>query len=124
VFTPLALDVIARELFQSTTWNTGGASSSDRIANENIWAGMFQPVASARLSNPAYTGYSTAAWYMLADPADAPVMEVGSSTASKSRSSRPPRPTSTRSAVRCAAISTSASKKAEYRGGVKMKGEA
>jgi hypothetical protein len=32
---------------------------------------------STYLSNSSYTGYSTTAWYLLADPMDLPVIEIG-----------------------------------------------
>lgn len=76
LFVPLALDVTARELHVSTNWNTGGSSSTEKVAQTNIWAGKFMPVTASQLSNSSFTGYSTTAWYLLADPADAPVVEV------------------------------------------------
>lgn len=74
---PPALAVKAQELYQSTNWNTGGSSTTDRVANTNIWAGKYEPVVARQLANANYTGYSSTAWFLLADPDDAPAMEVG-----------------------------------------------
>jgi hypothetical protein len=69
-------EVTADELFFSTNHNTGGAASTAKVPNRNVFAGKYQPVMSAYLSNSSYTGYSTTAWYLLADPEDVPVIEV------------------------------------------------
>lgn len=42
----------------------------------NIWRGRFRVESSPYMHNTAYTGYSAAAWYMLADPAVMPVIEI------------------------------------------------
>lgn len=73
---PPELEAIADELYTSTNNNTGGSSTTEKVPNRNIWAGKYQPVCSPYLSNSSYTGYSTTAWYLLADPQDMPVIEV------------------------------------------------
>jgi predicted RecA/RadA family phage recombinase len=83
---------------------------------------MFQPVASARLSNPAYTGYSTAAWYMLADPADAPVMEVGFLDGKQEPIIETAQADFNTLGSQMRGHIHFGTKKAEYRGGVKMAG--
>ena len=45
-------------------------------ANTNIYAGRFEPVVSPFLSNSKLTGYSTTAWWLLADPNTCPVAEI------------------------------------------------
>lgn len=124
VFVPLALDVTARELFQSASWNTGGASSSDRIANENIWAGKFEPVTASQLSNSSFTGYSTKAWYMLADPADAPVAEVCFLDGKEDPTIETAQTDFNTLGEQMRGHIHYGVKKAEHRAGVKMKGEA
>lgn len=42
----------------------------------NPWRERFRVESSPSMSNSAYTGYSAAAWYMLADPNDMPVIEI------------------------------------------------
>lgn len=61
-----------RELPDTTT--TGQAAK--QFFTRNIHAERFMPVTTPYLQNSAYTGYSAAAWYMLADPNDVPVIEV------------------------------------------------
>jgi hypothetical protein len=73
---PTNLEITGRELLESTGINTGGSSTSDKVPNKNIWAGSFDLVVSSYLKNTTYTGNSTKAWYLLADPMDLPVIEV------------------------------------------------
>jgi phage major head subunit gpT-like protein len=73
---PPELEITADELMTATAFNTGGSSTTDRVPNRNTWAGKYRVVTSSYLSNSNYTGYSTTAWYLLADPADLPVIEV------------------------------------------------
>lgn len=80
---PPALKQAAMELQMSSTVNTGGAASTEKVPNANIWGGSFETVVSAYLANlkdtngDPETGTSALAWYILADPADLPVIEVG-----------------------------------------------
>jgi len=73
---PNALWAYARELMESTTITTGGASSKTKQGTRNIYSGAYRVVKSSYLGNSGYTGYSTTAWYLLADPADLAVIEV------------------------------------------------
>jgi hypothetical protein len=73
---PPELDSIARELFVSTNHNTGGSSTLDRVPSANVFANRYIPVTCPYLSNTTFTGNSTKAWYLLADPADLPTIEV------------------------------------------------
>ena len=67
---PPDLEEAAQELFVSTNVNTGGSSTTEKVPNRNVHANKYIPVVSSYLSNSNYTGYSTTAWYLLADPAD------------------------------------------------------
>lgn len=69
-------EAMADELFQSTSNNTGGSSSEARVPNKNTHAGKYRPIVSTYLSNTAYSGYSTTAWYLLGNPLDVPGIEV------------------------------------------------
>ena len=73
---PPELEITANELMTSLIVNTGGSSTTDKVPNRNVWANKYRTVVSTYLSNASFTGYSTAAWYLLADPADLPVIEV------------------------------------------------
>lgn len=66
---PAALTLMNSELLIDGT-GTGTQGST------NIWRGRFRVESSPYLSNANYTGYSAAAWYMLADPSEMPVIEV------------------------------------------------
>jgi hypothetical protein len=59
----------------SSTLLTIGSGTA-AAGSTNPWAGMFRVVTSPYLQNANYTGYSAAAWYLLADAADLPVIEI------------------------------------------------
>jgi phage major head subunit gpT-like protein len=42
----------------------------------NVYAGRYRVLSSPYMENSSYTGYSAAAWYLLADPADLPTIQV------------------------------------------------
>lgn len=73
---PAELEITADELMTSTAVNTGGSSTTDKVPNRNVWTSKFTPVMSTYLSNSSYTGYSTTAWWLLADPMDLSTIEV------------------------------------------------
>ena len=52
------------------------SGSATGQSDVNVFAGRFRVESSPYMSNAAYTGYSAAAWYMLADPRDMPVVEI------------------------------------------------
>lgn len=72
---PPDLQTAALELMNSEFIVYGGASASKQPAN-NIWKGRYKPVKSRYLNKSAFTGYSTTAWYLLANPGMFPVIEV------------------------------------------------
>ena len=67
---PVDLEVTADELFVSTHLNTGGAATKTKVPNKNVFAAKYTPHTTPYLSNSNYIGYSTTAWYLLADPLD------------------------------------------------------
>lgn len=71
---PVTLRVTALNLMASTL--TAAAQSTATVGLTNVWQNMFRVVSSTYLSNSSYTGYSTTAWYLLADPNDLPAIEV------------------------------------------------
>jgi len=73
---PPELEIPANELMTSLIVNTGGSSTTDKVPNKNVWANKYRVVVSSYLSNPAVPGSSPTAWYLIADPADLPVIEV------------------------------------------------
>ena len=70
---PRGLQATAKTLM-SATGLMGGSTTN--APNSNPWAGMFNVVSSLYLGNSAITGYSTTAWYLLANPMDIPGIEV------------------------------------------------
>lgn len=72
---PSALRVDAWNLVNST--DTNATTTADApIPARNPFTGKFKAVHSAYLQDSTLTGYSAAAWYLLADPMDMPVIEV------------------------------------------------
>lgn len=70
---PPALSAKAAQLFNSLELRPA-SSAKDVVGNPH--AGKFAPVVSPYLSNASYTGNSSTAWYLLADPMTMPVIEV------------------------------------------------
>ena len=64
VVVPPELEFIALRLYQSTNVNTGGSATATSVPNANVHANMYRPVVQNRLSDSAFTGYSTTAWYL------------------------------------------------------------
>jgi len=71
---PTALSAVASQLNKSLELRDTTASTKYPVANPH--AGRFRAETSRYLSNSSYTGYSSAAWYLLADPADLAAIEV------------------------------------------------
>ena len=70
---PTPLKVSANTLMRSEKVVTGASAT---IGEANPFAGRFRVESSPYMSNANYTGYSAAAWYMIADPAVLPVIEI------------------------------------------------
>jgi len=73
---PPELEVTGKQLMNSAFFNTGGSATTAQVPNMNTWQGAYNLAASTYLSNANYTGYSTTAWFLLADPMDMPTIEV------------------------------------------------
>ncbi|MCG3179654.1 MAG: hypothetical protein BIFFINMI_01995 [Phycisphaerae bacterium] len=71
---PTALSAMGTQLYKSLEIRDTTASTKYPIANPH--QGKFRAEVSRYLSNSNYTGQSEKAWYLLADPADLPVIEV------------------------------------------------
>jgi hypothetical protein len=72
---PPALWSTGAQLMQSTGLNQTPASNA-AAGDANIWAGKYRLFSSAYMQNTNLTGNSSAAWYLLADPSDMPVIET------------------------------------------------
>lgn len=73
---PPELEVTGKQLMNSTFFNTGGSSTVAQVPNMNTWQGAYKLAASTYLSNSTYTGNSTTAWFLLANPNDLPTIEL------------------------------------------------
>jgi phage major head subunit gpT-like protein len=74
LLTPNALSVNARVYTRDQEiWHTMPDDDDQTLGNPH--AGKWTPVRSSYLSNSTITGYSTTAWYLLADPQTLPVIE-------------------------------------------------
>jgi len=71
---PTALSAMGTQLFKSVEIRDTTASTKYPVANPH--QGKFRAEVSRYLSNSKYTGNSAKAWYLLADAADLPVIEV------------------------------------------------
>jgi hypothetical protein len=72
---PIALKVIAEQLMKSVNLNeTTTANKPKPQANPHV--GKFDVVSSSYLSNTSFTGASSKAWYLFADPNRLPALEV------------------------------------------------
>lgn len=68
-------------LFNTATRWMGGqlivTGENTTLPNVNVYSGRYKVVTSPYMENASLTGNSTAAWYLLADPNDMPVIETG-----------------------------------------------
>jgi phage major head subunit gpT-like protein len=71
---PNALNVTAASLMSDLEYRDTTAST--KFTTGNPHRGKFTPVRSSYLSNATITGYSTTAWYLLANPSDVSMIEV------------------------------------------------
>jgi len=74
LLTPTALATTAWQLMNSLELRN--TTASKKYVTRNPYAGRFTALSSAYMHNTGYTGYSTTAWYLLADPKDLSVIEV------------------------------------------------
>ncbi len=73
---PNALLAPASQLMQATSVREDGNANKSKYLTNNPHAGKFQVVRSSYLGNGKIPGGSVSAWYLLANPADMPVIEV------------------------------------------------
>jgi hypothetical protein len=71
---PTALSAVGSQLFKSLELRETTANAKYPITNPH--QGKFRVEVSRYLANASYTGNSSKAWYLLADPIDLPVIEV------------------------------------------------
>jgi len=74
LLTPTGLSATASQLFKSMELRDTTSNSKYPVSNPH--QGKFRVEVSRYLANASYTGSSAKAWYLLAEPADLPVIEV------------------------------------------------
>lgn len=107
-------ETLANTLYQSQNLITGTGGTQ---GNANVHAGKYEPVASAYLTDPD-------AWYLLADPNDLPIIEVGFVDGQQEPIIEEAIPDATHSGIILRGFYDFGVRKQEYRGGVRMKGKA
>jgi hypothetical protein len=75
VLVPTALSAIGTQLYKATEIRDNTTNKGPYTTN-NPHQGKYRVEVSRYLANAKYPGYSAKAWYLLADPADLPVIEV------------------------------------------------
>lgn len=73
---PAELHTKAQILLGSSDVRPGGGNDADREGNFNPWRGRFTLVMMPHLSDTFYSGSSTTAWYLLANPNRVPAAEA------------------------------------------------
>lgn len=119
---PNALFITARQLMVSTELRNTTASTKYPI--QNVFAGAYRPLASSYLGNSSYTGYSALAWYLLANPAELATMEMAFLNGQESPIVESADADFNVLGVQMRGYHDFGAAKAEYRAGIKMKGEA
>ena len=71
---PTALNAIGTQLYKSLELRDNTTNAKTPVANPHV--GRFRVEVSRYLANAQYTGNSSKAWYLLAEPIDLPVIEV------------------------------------------------
>lgn len=71
---PTALKAAALNLMSSERLIDG--SSTAKQGDANVYRGRFRVESSPYISNSSYTGYTSVGWWMLANPAEMPVIEI------------------------------------------------
>lgn len=111
--------IAALRLMSSQSFGTTGEEGE-----RNPWAGMFEVVSSVYLANSSYTGYSALAWYMLADPNDIPTIETCFLNGQEMPTVETVELDSDRLGMAMRAYHDFGVSKQEFRGSLKLKGEA
>ncbi|MHB9070463.1 MAG: phage major capsid protein [Sedimentisphaerales bacterium] len=74
---PVDIEGVANSIYQSQLLiAVGTTGTAAKYPNQNIHVGKYEVAPSRYLSDSSITGYSTTAWYLLANPMDAAAMEV------------------------------------------------
>jgi len=123
---PNALFVAATNLMSSLEVrnDAGNAAGAGQYMTQNPHAGKFRVIKSSYLSSSAITGKSEKAWYLLASPQDMPVIEMVFLNGVETPTVESSDAEFDQLGIRMRGYHDFGVNLQEYRGGVKMKGEA
>lgn len=122
ILVPTALKAAAIALMDPQSMLITGASST--LSNVNPFKGRFRVESSPYISNSAYTGYTSQAWWMLADPNDCPVIEIAAYQGRVEPTVESAQADFNTLGVQFRGVSRVGVKRQEYRGGVHADGNA
>ncbi len=119
---PTALKVTGEQIYKSAELRDTTASTKTPTTNPH--SGKFEVVPSAYLGNAGYSGYSSLAWYLLTNPTTAATIEVAFLNGQESPTVETADANFDVLGIQMRGYHDFGAALAEYRGGVKMKGEA
>jgi hypothetical protein len=119
---PTALSAVGSQLYKSMELRDTTSNRTYPVANPH--QGKFRVEVSRYLSNAAFTGSSSKAWYLLADPNDLPVIEVAFLNGQESPTIETAEADFAVLGIRMRGYHDFGVALQDPRGGVKMKGEA
>lgn len=119
-----ALYAVAQQLMNATEIREDANTGPRKYPTNNPHAGKFRVHRSSYLSNALYTGNSTKAWYLLAEPANLPVIEVAFLNGQESPTVESADADFKNLGIQLRGFHDFGVNKQQHRAGVRMKGEA
>jgi hypothetical protein len=121
---PNALYAVAQQLMNATEIREDGNTTAKKYPTNNPHAGKFRVQRTSYLSNTLISGNSTKAWYLLADPANLPTMEVAFLNGVESPMVESAEADFRNLGVQFRGVFDYGVARFDFRGGAKLKGEA
>jgi hypothetical protein len=121
---PNALYAVAQQLMNATEIREDGNTTAKKYPTNNPHAGKFRVQRTSYLSNTLLSGNSTKAWYLLADPANLPTMEVAFLNGVESPTVESAEADFRNLGIQFRGVFDYGVARFDFRGGAKMKGEA
>ena len=118
---PTALNAIGTQLYKSLELRDNTANAKTPVGNPHV--GRFRVEVSRYLANAQYTGNSSKAWYLLAEPVDLPVIEMAFLNGQESPTIETAEADFNVLGVKMRGYHDFGASLQDPRGGVKMKGE-
>ncbi len=122
LLTPKALSPLARQIFVSTELREPAATTE--VPTANIFKDRYKPLSSSYLSNSNFAGNSALAWYLLADPRVLPTVEIAFLNGRQAPTIESSDADFSTLGIQLRGYHDFGVSKAEWRAGVKSKGEA